>query len=67
MDIKFFFLYYYQFKLKITNMAPPNTDAIIQEIEKLNLQQVAREKGHYLVYPDTLVCIFYRIVFNMFD
>lgn len=36
-------------------MAPPNTEAIIQEIEKLNLQQIAREKGHYLVYPDTLV------------
>ncbi|KAI8062307.1 uncharacterized protein B0P05DRAFT_516186 [Gilbertella persicaria] len=33
-------------------MAPPNTDAIIQEIEKLDLQQIARTKGHYLVYPD---------------
>ncbi|ORE01888.1 TauD-domain-containing protein [Rhizopus microsporus var. microsporus] len=34
-------------------MAPPNTDAIIQEFEKLNLQQLARTKGHYLVYPET--------------
>jgi sulfonate dioxygenase len=38
-------------------MPPPNTDAIIQEIEKLNLQTLARTKGHYLVYPDTKVCI----------
>jgi sulfonate dioxygenase len=37
-------------------MAPPNTDAIIQEIEKLNLQTLARTKGHYIVYPDTKVC-----------
>jgi sulfonate dioxygenase len=36
-------------------MSPPNTDAIIQEIEKINLQSVAREKGHYLVYPDAKV------------
>ncbi|KAI8643138.1 hypothetical protein BD408DRAFT_158648 [Parasitella parasitica] len=33
-------------------MAPPNTDVIIQEIEKLNLQNLARTKGNYLVYPD---------------
>ncbi|CAO3661840.1 unnamed protein product [Rhizopus stolonifer] len=33
-------------------MAPPNTDAIIQEIEKLNLQKLARTKGDYLVYPN---------------
>ncbi|CAO0799439.1 unnamed protein product [Mucor circinelloides] len=33
-------------------MAPPNTDAIIQEIEKLNLQTLARTKGNYVVYPD---------------
>lgn len=36
-------------------MSPPHTDAIIQEIEKLDLQSIAREKGHYLVYPDTKV------------
>ncbi|EIE81745.1 hypothetical protein G6F46_002204 [Rhizopus delemar] len=33
-------------------MAPPNTEVIIQEIEKLNLQKLAREKGYYLVHPD---------------
>jgi sulfonate dioxygenase len=38
-------------------MSPPNTDAIIQEIEKLNLQAIAREKGHYVVYPDTKVIV----------
>ncbi|KAG2204694.1 hypothetical protein INT47_011990 [Mucor saturninus] len=34
-------------------MSPPNTDAIIQEIKKLDLQSLAREKGPYLVYPET--------------
>ncbi len=33
-------------------MAPPNTEVIVQEIEKLNLQKLAREKGYYLVHPD---------------
>jgi sulfonate dioxygenase len=36
-------------------MSPPNTDAIIQEIEKLDLQSIAREKGHYVVFPETKV------------
>lgn len=36
-------------------MAPPNVDSIIQEIEKINLQSLAREKGHYVVYPETKV------------
>lgn len=36
-------------------MAPPNTDVIIQEIEKLNLQTLARTKGNYVVYPDDKV------------
>lgn len=36
-------------------MAPPNTDAVIQEFEKLNLQQLARTEGNYLVYPKTKV------------
>lgn len=39
-------------------MAPPNVDSIIQEIEKINLQSLAREKGHYLVYPKTKVLFF---------
>ncbi|KAI9283276.1 hypothetical protein BY458DRAFT_486113 [Sporodiniella umbellata] len=34
-------------------MAPPNTEIIVQEIEKLNLQKLAREKGYYLVNPET--------------
>lgn len=38
-------------------MSPPNTDAIVQEIEKLNLQNIARTKGAYVVFPDTKVCI----------
>lgn len=36
-------------------MSPPNTDAVIQEIERINIQELARTKGHYLVYPDTKV------------
>lgn len=42
-------------------MAPPHSndvEQIVQEIEKLNLQKLAREKGSYLVYPDTTVCLF---------
>jgi hypothetical protein len=42
-------------------MAPPHSndvEQIVQEIEKLNLQKLAREKGPYLVYPKTTVCIF---------
>lgn len=45
-------------------MAPPNTETntvqesqLAQELdEKLDLKQLAREKGRYLVYPDTKVC-----------
>ncbi|KAI9470863.1 MAG: hypothetical protein EXX96DRAFT_542926 [Benjaminiella poitrasii] len=43
-------------------MAPPNTDAVIQEIEKLNLQEIARKQGHYLVYPDTKILVFVQIL-----
>ncbi|KAG1474174.1 hypothetical protein G6F56_000506 [Rhizopus delemar] len=32
-------------------MAPPNTDAVIQEFEKLDLQKLAREKGYYPINP----------------
>ncbi|KAI9259455.1 hypothetical protein BDA99DRAFT_560886 [Phascolomyces articulosus] len=34
-------------------MAPPNAEALAQEIEKIDLKQLAREKGRYLVYPET--------------
>lgn len=48
-------------------MAPPNTETntvqdsqLAQELEeKLDLKQLAREKGRYLVYPDTKVCSLY--------
>ncbi|KAI9283274.1 hypothetical protein BY458DRAFT_486112 [Sporodiniella umbellata] len=33
-------------------MAPPNTDLLVQETEKLDLQKIAREKGFYLVHPN---------------
>ena len=44
-------------------MAPPNTETtsaqdsqLAQELDqKLDLKQLAREKGRYLVYPDTKV------------
>lgn len=42
-------------------MAPPNTDSVAvlaQEVEKIDLKKLAREKGRYLVYPDTKVTIF---------
>lgn len=36
-------------------MSPPNTDIIIQEIQRLDLQSIAREKGPYIVFPKTKV------------
>lgn len=38
-------------------MAPPNTDAVIQEFEKLDLQKLAREKGYYPINPQKEVKI----------
>jgi hypothetical protein len=35
----------------------PNVESITQELEKLDLQQLARTKGRYLVYPETKVRI----------
>ncbi|KAI8354588.1 hypothetical protein EDC96DRAFT_466168 [Choanephora cucurbitarum] len=33
-------------------MAPPNTDILTQEFEKVDIRELARTKGHYLVYPE---------------
>ncbi|KAI8997055.1 hypothetical protein BDB01DRAFT_845746 [Pilobolus umbonatus] len=33
-------------------MSPPNVTELITEIEKINLKHTAREKGHYVVYPE---------------
>lgn len=38
-------------------MAPPNTDAIIQETEKLDLQDLAHTKGPYVIFPKDKVNI----------
>lgn len=38
-------------------MAPLNTDAITQETEKLDLQNLARTKGPYVIFPENKVNI----------
>ena len=45
-------------------MAPPNAEILAQEVEKIDLKQLARKKGRYLVYPETKVkflCIIFVI------
>lgn len=41
-------------------MAPPNTDTqvldnLAEQVEKIDLKQLGREKGRYLVYPEKTV------------
>ncbi|KAI7852453.1 hypothetical protein BDC45DRAFT_485281 [Circinella umbellata] len=34
-------------------MAPPNAETLAQEVEKIDLKHLAREKGRYTVFPET--------------
>lgn len=43
-------------------MAPPNTDTTAQEFEKVDIRELARTKGHYLVYPEKKVMRFHFLL-----